>query len=261
LCDYIDDMRPTEIIFLVRKYDEVELLKGLDPASGGMRRLILQVAGEANSLTVEGLRRLRRSADAAKRRTPVVVWTATAADAEKWRVAGALALVGGPSVKTAAKALEVAREVPWIESSGYVGPDRRHKKAWLNRTVRRLADSEVGAQPDRAAADNSSFDTRMRQLRFAAFGIDKADRARRAQFLADVRAAVGVASRNRRLHSSAAMESLARYLAGQGAKGSIEQSLVDKHLLAADAAPGDAASMIPRLERSVDRALGLVAPA
>ena len=254
-------MKASEIIFIVRKHSEAELLRELDPSAGGMRRLIVQVAGEANALNFDSLRRLRRVADPAKRKTPVVIWVANNTDAEKWREAGALALVGAPNVKAATKAIALARDVPWVESQVYIGPDRRHKKTWLNRTVRRLADSNVLSQPDQALADKSSFDTRMRQLRFAAFGMDKADRERRAQFLSDVRSAVKAAERTRRMHSGAVMESLARYLAARGAKGQLDQALIDKHLEVAEADAAQAAPLIPQLQRSVDRAIGLAQPA
>ena len=251
-------MRATEVVFIVRKQADAEILKDLGHGIVGVRRLIVQVAGEGNALTTETLRRLRRSTDAVKRRTPVVVWTENAAEAERWRAAGALAIVGAPNKVQASKALDSAHTVPWVETTIYVGPDRRHKKTWLNRSVRRLADADVSAQPNKAAADSSSFDTRMRQLRFAAFGIAKGDRIRRAQFLTDAKSAVKAAEASRKLHAAAAMESLVRYLNACGASALLDEELIERHLKAAESAPSEAASLIPRLEKGVDRAIGLV---
>jgi hypothetical protein len=252
-------MRVSEIILIVRQRSDADLAKGL---TGGMRRLILQVVGEANSLTPETLRRLRRSGDAQKRRTPVVVWAADSQDAEIWRNAGALTVSGKFTAEGASKAIDKAGLVPWVESQVYVGPDRRHRKSWLNLGggARRLADAQVGRQPDKAPADMSSFDTRMRQLRMACLAMNDAERERRAQFLNDVRSAVRAAEGSRRMHAARALESLARYLAARGAKGGLDQALIERHLDACDASPTDAAPLIMRLERSVDRALGLGQP-
>jgi hypothetical protein len=221
----------------------------------------VQVVGEANSLTPDTLRRLRRSPDAQKRRTPVVVWVAGTEEAERWRNAGALTVSGALSASNASKALDRCRDVPWVESAGYIGPDRRHKRTWLNRSVRRLDDEAVSAQPDKAQIDNSSFETRLRQLRFAAFKLDTSDRARRAQFLADVKSAVRAAERARRMHSAAAMESLARYLAARGATGALDQAIIDKHLDVSDFAAAEAGAWMPRLQKAVDRAIGVAQPA
>jgi hypothetical protein len=251
-------MKAEEIIFVVRKPAEAELLKGLHTAPGIQVRV--HVLGALGAMTLDALRRLRRSANAQKRRTPVVVWAANTADAETWRAAGALAIVGVAKLKAAEKALTAARAVPWVESAGYVGPDRRHKKTWLGRTRQRLADSAAAPREANAKADTQALDTRLRQLRFAAFGVAQADRARRAQFLADVRAAAAAAERARRMHAAAACESLARYLAARGAKAPLDQALIDKHLEAADAQPAEAAVLVGRLQRAVDRALGLAQP-
>src|SRR3972149_2425771 len=158
-------MRMSEIVLLVREKSDAEQAKRL--STTGMRRLIVQVVGEANSLNPETLRRGRRGADAQKRRTPVVVWAASAENAEKWRNAGALTISGKFTAQGASKAIDKAALVPWVESQVYVGPDRRHKKSWLNLggRTRRLADSEGGRQPDKAPAGESSFATRLRQLR------------------------------------------------------------------------------------------------
>lgn len=253
-------MRLSEVIFVVRKQSDVDLLKDLVGASGGMRRVIVQVMDDANSLTPQTLRRLRRLTDPVKRRTVVVVWVSDAQEAERWRNAGALTVSSKLSAAGAAKALEKSALVPWVESAGYIGPDRRHKRSWLNRAVRRLDDTEVGRQPDKAAHDTSSFETRMRQLRLASLGMNGADRERRAQFRADVRSAIQAAEAARRLHAAKSMESLSRYLAARGATGVLDQTLIEKHLEAAEAPAAEGTALVQSLQRSVDRAIGLGQP-
>jgi len=250
-------MRVAQTVFIVRSQAEADLIKDVGRGGLGARRLIVQVAGAADALNPESLRRLRRAANPDTRRTPVVVWANTQEEATRWRIAGALAIVGPVTKANAAKAFDRAHLAPWIESAVYVGPDRRLKKSWFNRGTRRLADSAVGGQTGRAPKDESSFDTRLRQLRFASFGIGQADKTRRAQFAADAGAAVTAAEAARRMHAAAVMESLVRYLSARGAAGPLDANLIESHLQAAEAAPAEAAALVARLRRAVDRALGI----
>jgi hypothetical protein len=254
-------MRPTEIIVLVRKAADVAVIIEAG-AAAGWRKVLAQVAGEPGAPTPAQLRRVRRSADVRKRRLPVLVWVATGEEEEQWRNAGAYVVRGAVNKAVARKALEaIARGgEEWIESAAYVGPCRRRRHKWMS-PVRRLADGATYGKQEKALVDASSFATQMRQLRHGAFGFERADRDRRAQYLADVRRTVKAAERSRQMHAVAAIESLARYLAACGATGRIDEALIERHLTIAEGSPVDAATALARVTRAVDQAIGLSQPA
>jgi hypothetical protein len=129
----------------------------------------------------------------------------------------------------------------------------------LTRALRRLSDATIMAKQDRAMVDASSFATHMRQLRHSAFGLAKAGRDRRGQFLVDARRASDAAARDGKGYAHTALDSLVRYINGYGATGTIDEDLVELHLDVAEGNAGDATGALPRLAAQVDRALGLAA--
>lgn len=251
-------MRPTDIIVVVRKPQDVALAAEAGSAAG-WRKTIVNVLGETGSPTPSQLRRVRRSPDARKRRLPVVVWVATAEEENQWRDAGAYAVRGGAFNKASAiKVFQaIARDNEWVESSVYVGPERRRRNPWLGKPVRRLADSKVLEKHDRVAVDPSPFATQIRQVRLSAFGIERADRERRAQFLADVQRAARAADRARLPHAAGSLDSLARYLSAIGAVGKLDEVLIERHLTIADGPPVDAVGQVDRVVAAVSNAIGL----
>ncbi len=250
-------MRSTDIIVVVRKPQDVALATEAGSAAG-WRKTIVNVLGEPGSPTPSQLRRVRRSPDARKRRLPVVVWVATAEEENQWRDAGAYAVRGALNKSSAIKVFQaIARDNDWVESSVYVGPERRRHNPWLSKPVRRLADSKVLEKQDHAAVDPSPFATQIRQVRLSAFGVERADRERRAQFLADVQRAARAADRARLPHAAGALDSLARYLAAIGAVGKLDDVLIERHLVIADGPPVDAVGQVDRVVAAVSNAIGL----
>jgi hypothetical protein len=250
-------MRPTDIIVVVRKPQDVALVAEAGSA-GGWRKTIVNVVGEPGSPTPSQLRRVRRSPDARKRRLPVVVWVTTAEEENQWRDAGAYAVRGAFNKTSAIKVFQaIARDNEWVESSVYVGPERRRRNPWLGKPVRRLADSKVLEKQDRATVDPSPFATQIRQVRLSAFGIERADRERRAQFLADVQRAARAADRARLPHAAGTLDSLARYLSAIGAVGKLDEVLIERHLTIADGPPVDAVGQVDRVVAAVSNAIGL----
>lgn len=254
-------MRPTEIIVVVRKPQDVALVNEAGAASG-WRKTLTHIAGEPGSPTASQLKRVRRSPDVRKRRLPVLAWVTTAEEEAAWRDAGAYAVRGTINRAGAIKVLQaIARDNEWVESAVYVGPERRRRNPWLGKPVRRLADSSIMEKQDKAMVDQLAFTTQMRQVRLSAFGIERAERERRAQFLVDTRRAAKSADHARLPHASASLNSLARYLAACGATGRLDEVLIEQHLAVADGPAVDAQGQIERLVASVDRAIGLYSAA
>jgi hypothetical protein len=198
-----------------------------------------------------------------KRRLPVLVWTISSEEENAWRDSGAYVARGKISRATAEKALReiAAAGDDWVESSVYIGPDRRRRRGWLSRPARRrLADETTVEKQDKAMADESSFATHMRQLRHSAFGVAGSDRLRRAQFLLDATRTAKAAARSQLPHAVAAMESLGRYLSAAGATGPIDEDLVERHIDIAEGPAVDARAALPGVISEVDHILGL-APA
>jgi hypothetical protein len=221
-------MRFSDIIIVVHKQADMQAVAEAG-AAAGWRKVIPHVLGQPGAPTPVQLRRVRRSPDVRKRRLPVLVFTLTNDEENTWKDAGAYIARGKVSKVAAEKILReiITTHDDWVESSVYIGPDRRRKRGWLNRPnrPRRLADEEVMEKQSRAMVDDSSFATHMRQLRHTAFGIDKADRTHRAQLLADVLRTKKAAERSRMMHAVAAMDSLARLLRASGAVGKLTPSM------------------------------------
>lgn len=250
-------MRSTDIVVVVRKPQDAALATDAGTAAG-WRKTFVNVVGEPGSPTPAQLKRVRRSPDARKRRLPVLVWVATAEEEAAWRDAGAYAVRGQISKVSAIKVLQaIARDNDWVESQAYVGPERRRRNPWLGRQVRRLADSRIVEKQDHAAADQSPFATQIRQVRLSAFGIERSDLERRAQFLVDVQRAARAADRARMPHASDALNSLARYLSAVGANGRLDEELIERHLEIADGPAVDAVGQVDRVVAAVNIAIGL----
>ena len=250
------------IIVVVRKQEDVELALEAGAASG-WRKVNAYVAGAAGAPTAISLKKIRHSTDVRKRRLPVLVWCAGADEENAWRNAGAYVTRGAITKIAALRALQgiAANREDWVESLGYVGPDRRKKNAWLGRSSRRLTDGETVSKTVKAMADNSSFATQMRQLRHSAFGVAETDRDRRAQFLADARRTAAAADRNFIHHGKQAMDSLIRYVSACGATGKVDEMLVERHLDIAEGSSVDAQGALSRLAADVDFAIGLTSAA
>jgi hypothetical protein len=250
-------MRPTDIVVVVRKPQDVALVVEAGTA-GGWRKTITNVLGEPGAPTPAQLKRVRRSPDPRKRRLPVLVWVATAEEEALWRDAGAYAVRGTINKASAIKVFQaIARDNDWIESQVYVGPERRRRNPWLGKPVRRLADSGLMEKQSHAMVDETPFATQIRQVRLSAFGIERADRERRAHLLVDVRRAAKAADRAHLPYASGALNSLARYLAAVGAVGKLDETLVERHLEIADGPPVDAVGKVDRLVAAVSNAIGL----
>jgi aminopeptidase N len=124
-----------------------------------------------------------------------------------------------------------------------------------------LSDASIMEKQDKAMVDDTSFATQMRQVRLSAFGIERSDRERRAQFLVDVRRAAKAADRSHMAHASSSLASLARYVAAVGAAGKLDAMLVERHLEIADGPAVDAVGMADRLVAAVSQAIGLYSAA
>jgi hypothetical protein len=253
-------MRFSDIIVVVHRQADVQAVVDAG-AVAGWRKVIPHVLGAPGAPTPVQLRRVRRSPDLRKRRLPVLVFTVSNEEETTWKDAGAYIARGKVTLAAAEKIL---REIAgcgddWVESSVYIGPDRRRKRGWLTRPSRprRLADEAVLEKQAKAMADDSSFATHMRQLRHTAFGCDKADRTHRAQLLADVMRTKKAAERARMMHAVAAMESLARLMRASGAVGKLNEELVEKHIDVAEGPAVDAEYALPRIVTAVDAAIGL----
>jgi hypothetical protein len=252
-------MRSSDVIVVVRKLADGALAEEAGVAAG-WRKVIVHVLGEAGAPTPAQLRRVRRSPDLRKRRLPVLVWTATAEEENAWRMSGAYVARGKISRATLEKALrEIASTADdWVESAGYVGPDRRRRRGWLSKPARRrLADEVTVEKQDKAMVDDSSFATHMRQLRHSAFGVAGSDRLRRAQFLLDANRTLKAAARSQKPHAVAAMESLTRYISAAGASGPINEELVERHLDIAEGPQVDAKPALVGVVAEVDHQIGL----
>lgn len=254
-------MRPTDIVVVVRKPQDVALVTEAGSA-GGWRKTIVNVYGEPGAPTAAQLKRVRRSPDMRKRRLPVLVWVATAEEEAQWRDAGAYAVRGAINKASAIKVFQaIARDNEWVESHVYVGPERRRRNPWLGKPVRRLADSKIIEKQDHAMVDPSPFATQIRQVRLSSFGIERSDRERRAQFLVDVHRAAKAADRARLPHASGALTSLARYLSAVGAVGKLDEALIERHLSIADGPAVDAVGQVDRVVAAVSTAIGLYSAA
>lgn len=254
-------MRPTDIVVVVRKPQDVALVTEAGSA-GGWRRTIVNIAGEPGSPTPSQLKRVRRSSDIRKRRLPVLAWVSTAEEEAQWRDAGAYAVRGAVNKASAIKVFQaIARDHDWVETRDYVGPERRRHNPWLSQRSRRLADSKVIEKQSHAVVDETPFATQIRQVRLSAFGIDRGDRERRAQFLVDVRRAARAADRQQLPYASGALQSLARYVAAVGASGKLDEALIEWHLQIADGPQVDAVGQVDRVVAAVSAAIGLTSAA